>query len=127
MFLNFKNATKKQKTFMENVFWFAKNELLPRHKNLEINVIMEKDSDLDGCVYECDDREYEMTIKKELTGDDLITCIFHEFKHIEQDIRKRYDIHVINDVPYMERPYEIEAFEAQEKMLKKYKKTVALS
>ena len=123
MFLNFINTNKKERSILEDAFWFAKMELLPKHKNLEIEVKLEKDLGIDGAVIELDNREFEVSIKKGLSFEDLITCVFHEFKHIEQHIRKTYDVFGLDDTPYLERPYEKDAFKAQEKMLKKYKKS----
>ena len=42
--------------------------------------------------------------------------IFHEFTHIMQSV-KGQDIFAPTDVDYLERDYEIEAFEMQEKLL----------
>jgi hypothetical protein len=52
-----------------------------------------------------------------------MTAIFHEFVHIKQDVRKEYPIGEISDIPYFDRPWEIEAYALQEEMLKRFKET----
>jgi hypothetical protein len=63
-------------------------------------------------------------VNKELSEQDLLTTIFHEFVHIKQHIKKEFggDIFQISNenIAYEDRPYEIEAFELEKKILEEY-------
>ena len=122
MFIEFRNTNKKRQRNIEDALWFAKSYLLPRHKIDEIEIESVKDLHADGDCYDADDRSYIIRVNKELSEQDLLTTIFHEFVHIKQHIRKEYDLFAINDnkVAYLDRPYEIEAFRVQEELLEEY-------
>ena len=61
---------------------------------------------------------------KNYQNKDLLTTIFHEFVHIKQHIKKEFggDIFSISNdkVAYEDRPYEIEAFRLEKKLLEEY-------
>jgi len=122
MFTDFKNTNKKEQTIIEDALWFAKNRLLPRHKLEEIEIEMVKDFDIDADCYDTDDRSFNIRIKKGLSVEDLQTAVFHEFVHIKQHVKKEYNLFAINNnnVAYLDRPYEQEAFHLQEKLLEEY-------
>lgn len=120
-------GTKKERSAVAQALQFAKNYWLPRHRNLTVDVEITKYIDVEADVMEgCDEREYEIRVKRGMNYEDLITAIFHEFVHIKQDVRKEFPMFVPSDIPYLERPWEIEAYAEQEKMLEKYKKVVDL-
>ena len=122
MFIEFRNTNKKRQLTIEDALWFAKSYLLPRHKIDEIEIESVKGLHADGDCYDADDRSYIIRVNKELSEQNLLTTIFHEFVHIKQHIRKEYDLFAINDnkVAYLERPYEIEAFRVQEELLEEF-------
>ena len=122
MFTEFKNTNKKEQRIIENALWFAKNRLLPRHKIDEIEIESVKNLGVFGDCYDTDDRSFHIRIDKNLSEEDLLTTIFHEFVHIKQHIRNEYDLFAINNdnVSYFDRPYEIEAFRVQEELLEEY-------
>ena len=122
MYIEFEKTNKKEKDIIENALWFAKGELLPRHKLEEITVESVKDFDIDADCYDTDDRSFHIRVKKGLNVEDLLTAIFHEFVHIKQHVRNEYDLFSINNdnVDYFDRPYEIEAFRVQEELLEEY-------
>ena len=125
MFIDFKNTNKKERTIIENALWFAKNKLLPRHKIDEIEIEMIKNFDIDADCYDTDDRSFNIRIKKGLSVEDLQKAVFHEFTHIKQHVKKEYDLFAINNnnVAYLDRPYEKEAFILQEELLNEYTTT----
>ena len=92
MYIEFKRRTnKKLKRTIEDALWFAKSYLLPRHKIDEIHIEPLKFdqyglSNLNGDVYDLDDRSYYIRINRQLSVDELIKTIFHEFVHIKQHI-----------------------------------------
>ena len=129
MFIEFRNTNKKRQRTIEDALWFAKSYLLPRHKIDEIHIEPLKFdqyglSNLNGDVYDLDDRSYYIRINRQLSVDDLIKTIFHEFVHIKQHIKKEFggDIFSISNekVAYEDRPYEIEAFRLEQEMLEEY-------
>ena len=88
MYIEFKRRTnKKLKRTIEDALWFAKSYLLPRHKIDEIHIEPLKFdkyglSNLNGDVYDLDDRSYYIRINRQLSVDDLIKTIFHELSLI---------------------------------------------
>ena len=124
MFIEFRNTNKKKQRTIEDALWFAKSYLLPRHKIDEIEIESWKDLPHDGDCYDADDRSYIIRVNKDLSKEDLLTTIFHEFVHIKQHIKKEFggDVFGISneEVAYMDRPYEIEAFRLEQEMLEEY-------
>ena len=124
MFIEFKNTNKKQQRTIEDALWFAKSYLLPRHKIDEIEIESVWDLCADGDCYDADDRSYIIRVNKDLSKEDLLTTIFHEFVHIKQHIKKEFggDVFGISneEVAYMDRPYEIEAFRLEKELLEEY-------
>ena len=131
MYIEFKRRTnKKLKRTIEDALWFAKSYLLPRHKIDEIHIEPLKFdqyglSNLNGDVYDLDDRSYYIRINRQLSVDELIKTIFHEFDHIKQLIKKEFggDIFAVDrssKVAYEDRPYEKQAFKLERKMFDNY-------
>ena len=124
MFIEFRNTNKKRQRTIEDALWFAKSYLLPRHKIDEIEIESWKDLPHDGDCYDADDRSFIIRVNKDLSKEDLLTTIFHEFVHIKQHIKKEFgdDVFGISneEVAYMDRPYEIEAFRLEKEMLEEY-------
>ena len=124
MFIEFRNTKKKRQRTIEDALWFAKSYLLPRHKIDEIEIESWKNLPHDGDCYDADDRSFIIRVNKDLSKEDLLTTIFHEFVHIKQHIKKEFggDVFGISneEVAYMDRPYEIEAFKLEQEMLEEY-------
>ena len=124
MFIEFSKTNKKQQQIIERALWFAKSYLLPRHKIDEIEVESVKGLQANGDCYDSDDRSFVIRVNKELSEQDLLTTIFHEFVHIKQHIKKEFggDVFGISneEVAYMDRPYEVEAFRLEQEMLEEY-------
>ena len=124
MFIEFRNTNKKQQRTIEDALWFAKLYLLPRHKIDEIEIESVWDLCADGDCYDADDRSYIIRVNKDLSKENLLTTIFHEFVHIKQHIKKEFggDVFAISneEVAYEDRPYEVEAFRLEQEMLEEY-------
>jgi hypothetical protein len=99
---------------------------MPRISKCDVYIEIKKLKDAHGYCLELDKREYEIEIDQRLKGDDLITTVFHEMIHVRQGVRKQYqNINTINYKTYdeyMKLPWEIEAYELQEVMLKEWNK-----
>ena len=124
MFIEFSKTNKKQQQIIERALWFAKSYLLPRHKIDEIEIESVTDLHAHGDCYDADDRSYIIRVNKDLSKEDLLTTIFHEFVHIKQHIKREFggDIFELSnqEVAYEDRPYEIEAFRLEKEMLEEY-------
>ena len=124
MFVDVRGGTKSQRDTVTEAAYFAKSYLMPKIQKLYVEIVLRKmDSDADMLQGD-DDREYDVRVKKGMSKEDLMTAIFHEFVHIKQDVRKEYPIGEISDIPYFDRPWEIEAYALQEEMLKSYSEGV---
>lgn len=120
MYYEIRGGSLFEKKIVEVSLWFAKDELLPRIKNLDIEIIIGKHV-LDGALIgNAGEREFVMEIRKGMNEEDLITTVFHEFVHIKQYVRDEI-IDCDWSLPYMERPFEIEAYKLQEELLLKFK------
>ena len=123
MYYSIKGGLKKERELVIKALWFAKDYLLPRHKHIEVDIEIKNNIKCDADVVSGDEyREYIMRVRKGLSEDDLLTSIFHEFVHIKQDVRKEHPLFECCETPYLERPWEVEAFEKQETMLTAYRK-----
>ena len=113
---------KSQRQLAEDITLWYINEKLPRYKNLNIEIDLEKIDDVQGYCVEIDKRTFSVVIDKRLQGDDFITCLFHELTHVEQHLRNKFGIREDNDnIHYLDRLYEIDAYTKQEKLLEEYR------
>jgi len=123
LFLEVKGGTKNKRDMVFDAAWFAFDYLMPRAKKpVEVEIKFSNLKGVEGLQMETDDREFEIEVHRTLTGDDLLTCIFHEMVHVVQDLRKTKTIEM-EKLPYWDRPFEIEAYELQEIILKEYQKS----
>ena len=113
---------KSQRQLVEDITLWYINEKLPRYKNLNIEIDLEKIDDVQGYCVEIDKRTFSVVIDKRLQGDDFITCLFHELTHVEQHLRNKFGIREDNDnIHYLDRLYEIDAYTKQEQLLEEYR------
>ena len=96
MLVTYFNSNKAERALIDKALIFAKEQLLPKVRKLEIDVIMKNNMKSDGFVdVDIDDNRYfTLRIKKSQDRDDLITTIFHEFTHIMQSVNGQ-DIFVL--------------------------------
>ena len=114
-------GTKNQREFATELTCWYINKELPRYKNLSVEIDLVK-LDTHGYIDKVDNRQFQIEINKKLKGDDFITCIFHELTHMEQFLRNRLGINEDNDnIYYLDRAYEIDAYEKQEELLEEWK------
>ena len=113
---------KSQRQLVEDITLWYINEKLPRYKNLNIEIDLEKIDDVQGYCVEIDKRTFSVVIDKRLQADDFITCLFHELTHVEQHLRNKFGIREDNDnIHYLDRLYEIDAYTKQEQLLEEYR------
>ena len=90
MLYSIRGGKKSEKELVVKALWFAKDYLLPRHKNIEIDIELKKNIKCDADVVSGDEnREYIMRVRKGLKEDDLLTSVFHEMVHVKQRCQGR--------------------------------------
>jgi len=116
--------------------WFAFNTLMPRvRKPIFINIrtirkLAEKQG-VYGDVIDEGDREFTVRIDVSLPLEELISTMLHEMVHVWQYITKRMVykwVHEVRfnkdvyswDMPYNDRPWEIEAHKMEKQLKEKY-------
>lgn len=116
--------------------WFAFNTLMPRtQKPIFINIrtirnLAEKKG-IYGDVMDEGDREFTIRIDVSLPLDDLISTMLHEMIHVWQYVTRRMVsgwVHEVkfnkkvysSDMPYDERPWEVEAHQKEKELKEKY-------
>jgi len=116
-----RGGLKTERQLAELAFWFALHELMPRKKNLDVEIHLKNlEEGYTGFQYTGDDTgHYHIEIQKKQDQDDFLTCIFHEMVHVKQDERGEYQGE--DHLEYYDRPSEVEAYKLQEKLLKKWK------
>ena len=96
-----------------DVMEFGRKKLFPRHKHVYINIIATRNRGVYGdCMYE-DDRDFTIRFDTALPQKEIVATLLHELVHVKQYLHKE---EMIYDLPYDERPHEIEAL-AKEKQL----------
>jgi len=116
-------GTKKQRALVEDVAWWFCEKYFSRFKSFNIDIdLVNIEGEVNGWCMPIDRRACHIEIDKKQKGDDFITCIFHELTHMEQFLRNRLGINEDNDnIHYLDRAYEIDAYEKQEELLEEWK------
>ena len=131
-------STKSKRSLTEDVVHFCIQEMMPRMETLDICVHLDKLPEADGYCLAVTNREFHLEIEKTLTEDDFITAVCHEMVHVKQFARgETKDVNLFTKRwkgtdylsaystvdEYMTLPWEKEAYEMQEILLKKFKKS----
>ena len=128
---------KSKRRLTEEVIHFCIQEMMPRMETLDIYVNLDKLPEADGYCLAITNREFHLEIEKTLTEDAFITAVCHEMVHVKQFARgETKDVNLFTKLwkgaeylsaystidEYMKLPWEKEAYEMQEILLKKFKK-----
>ena len=131
-------STKSKRNLTEDVVHFCIQEMMPRMETLDVCVHLDKLPEADGYCLAVTNREFHLEIEKTLTEDDFITAVCHEMVHVKQFARgETKDLNLFTKQwkgteylsaystidEYMTLPWEKEAYEMQEILLKKFKKS----
>tara|TARA_B100001057_G_scaffold130669_1_gene129726 strand:- start:673 stop:1089 length:417 start_codon:yes stop_codon:yes gene_type:complete len=131
------HAKKAIKDDVEAALWFAKDELMPRHRKLSVTVHFVKDlrkkEGVHGDVLDEDDREYTIRVDSSQARIELISTILHEMVHVYQYATRKMtqpsgDIIVYDkteyawDMAYKDKPWEIEAHKLERDLYAKFYK-----
>lgn len=128
--VNIKGGTKAQKKYVKSMVKFSAKKLMPRMKNIEVNLHLKKfvkDSDTYGYALPADDadpnrpREFDLEINTDTRLRRMLETVAHEMVHVKQYARgelyqssmtakHRWMGKWINKDPeYWDQPWEIEA------------------
>lgn len=136
--LSIDGGTNKEQRMVHDAFNFALKYLMPRKRNLmvDINIVDIPD---DAEAYHCcvEKNYHEIEIQKGLIEEDFISAIFHEMVHVRQHERGDLKDHGIRKAwkgeeyfslfsttdEYMALPWEEEAYRLQEEMYEKWIQT----
>ena len=127
-YIEVNGGNKFQRHIAETVVTQMIKALMPKMKTLEIEVQIKKlTGDAVGwCMMEDTNREFTIEVANNLTLKDLVTTICHEMVHVKQYVRKE----LFSDVnfyktreEYLNLPWEVEAYEKQEILYKKWLNT----
>lgn len=138
--LSIDGGTRKERKMAYDAVNFALKYLMPRKRNIEIEVTI-TDIPGDADAYHCciDKGEHELEIQTGLIEEDFMTAVFHEMVHVRQHERGVLKDHGVRKAwkgeeyigiydtteTYMNLPWEEEAYRLQEEMYKEWIKTAA--
>ena len=123
-FIDTIGGNKRQRELVTDVAYFCVDRLMPRMKTLEIEIQINnlKDQAVGYCMMQDDNRTFELEVDKKLDDDELITTVCHEMVHVKQYARNELGINDNHDGEnYYDLPYEKEAYELQEILIREYK------
>jgi|TARA_R110000823_G_scaffold191985_1_gene323632 hypothetical protein len=116
-------GNKKQRELVSDVAYFCIDKLMPRMKTLDVEIQINnlKNNTAGYCMMADDNRTFELEVNKKLDIVEMITTICHEMVHVKQYARNELGINENHDGQnYFDLPYEKEAYELQEVLLKEY-------
>tara|TARA_Y100000114_G_scaffold157210_1_gene188044 strand:+ start:1044 stop:1439 length:396 start_codon:yes stop_codon:yes gene_type:complete len=124
-FVDIIGGSKKQRDLINDVVYFCINRLMPKMKTLDIEIQV---NNIEGgavgyCMMSENNRTFELEVDKKLDTKEMITTICHEMVHVKQYARNELGIDdydpdaSLNPADF---PYEKEAYELQEILLREY-------
>ena len=138
IYLEIQGGTNKEQRMAYDAVNFAIKKLMPRKRNLQIEVSI-ADIPGDADAYHCciDKGEHEIEVQKGLIEEDFMTAVFHEMVHVRQHERRDLKDHGVRKAwkgeeyigiydtteTYMNLPWEEEAYRLQEELYEKWIQT----
>lgn len=138
IYLEIQGGTNKEQRMAYDAVNFAIKKLMPRKRNLQIEVSI-ADIPGDADAYHCciNKGEHEIEVQKGLIEEDFMTAIFHEMVHVRQHERGDLKDHGVRKAwkgeeyigiydtteTYMNLPWEEEAYRLQEELYEKWIQT----
>ena len=115
-----------QRDVAYDVASFCYNELIPRIRKCYIEINIRKMNGYEGTCIDGDEREYFIDVNREQPLVDLCVTLCHEMVHVKQYVRKELFSEVNfykTREEYLNLPWEVEAYEKQEILYKKWLST----
>jgi len=139
-YINVIGSTKKKRALAESAVTFCISELMPRMRTLDVELTLKniKTERIVGWCYEGDgNRDFYIDVEKTLDDEEMVETVCHEMVHVWQGAtrkmkdltfgRKMYMGKIYDDTTaYEDEPWEIEAYEMQDKLLEKFKEEYVL-
>jgi len=126
-------GTAKQRDLVSRVVHFCIEELMPRMRTLDIEILLTKlEPNAKGfCLMTDNNRMFELEIEKRMTEQEIITTVCHEMVHVKQYARNEltdtegcWKGKILDADSYGNTsPWEVEAYEAEEILALKFKTT----
>jgi hypothetical protein len=82
-----------------------------------LHIFVDETIKVNGAVYQNAADDYLMVLKGQEDGQMIVT-LAHELTHVKQFIKNNLADEFTNDIPYMERWWEIEAYKMEEVLIK---------
>jgi hypothetical protein len=141
-------GTKKQRELAEDVAYFCIEELLPRHRTLDIELCLNKCGDMgaSGFCYAVEtERDFTVEVDKRIYKvdlDEFIVTLCHEMVHVMQTAKGMLTDRIYprklgyrrlwkgkdhTKTSYSKQPWERQAYRMQNKLAKKYKEKKCLT
>ena len=130
IFCTVNGGSQEERKLIEEAFYFAVEELMPRKQKLDVEIWLTDMpyDDADGYHLHVDKYEHNIELQTGLIEEDLVTALFHEMVHVRQSERCQMKdkglIKIWNGVEYlslystvdeyMSLPWEAEAYKLQE-------------
>ena len=143
IFCTVNGGSQEERKLIEEAFYFAVEELMPRKQKLDVEIWLTDMpyDDADGYHLHVDKYEHNIELQTGLIEEDLVTALFHEMVHVRQSERCQMKdkglIKMWNGVEYlslystvdeyMSLPWEAEAYKLQEEMYTKWNSTVSVN
>ena len=143
IFCTVNGGSQEERQLIEEAFYFAVEELMPRKQKLDVEIWLTDMpyDDADGYHLHVDKYEHNIELQTGLIEEDLVTALFHEMVHVRQSERCQMKdkglIKIWNGVEYlslystvdeyMSLPWEAEAYKLQEEMYTKWNNTVSVN
>jgi len=129
---------KKEREIVEEAVVWCIKKLMPKMRTLDIHVQIENLDVYGYCNMADTNRQFDLSIQKNLSLYDLISTVCHEMVHVKQYARKELrDANGFNtawksktysfDTAYHERPWEKEAFRLEETLALECFKAIAVT
>ena len=124
-------GTSKQRDLVSRVVHFCIDELMPRMRTLDIEILLRniKSGAKGYCLMADDKRTFELEIENRMTNQEIITTVCHEMVHVKQYARTEltetegcWKGSILDADTYGNMsPWEVEAYEAEEILALKFK------
>ena len=117
MIVNIKGGTINQRKYVESITLFCIKKLMPRMRNLEINIHIKNFGKDTACGYalaadnadSSRPREFDIEVNRSLRLKTLLSTVAHEMVHVKQYVKEQLPCVAEDNVHYWDKDSEVEA------------------